>query len=66
LPLTTPAAEPDGCADGCCAGEAVDTAPRVDTDRRADLSRRVRPPVAFGDPDPDPDPGVGFGYVTKL
>jgi divalent metal cation (Fe/Co/Zn/Cd) transporter len=42
LPLTAPAAKPDGCADGCCAG----TAPPVDTERRAVLSRRVRLLVA--------------------
>ncbi|WP_410643544.1 cation transporter [Amycolatopsis sp. lyj-346] len=42
LPLTGPAAEPDGCADGCCAS----TAPPVDPGRRAVLSRRVRLLVA--------------------
>jgi divalent metal cation (Fe/Co/Zn/Cd) transporter len=38
-----PAAEQDGCTDGCCAAEP---APRVDADRRAVLSRRVRLLVA--------------------
>ncbi|MEV6628275.1 cation transporter [Amycolatopsis sp. NPDC051106] len=40
---TAPAAGQTPCADGCCAAEA---APRVDADRRAVLSRRVRLLVA--------------------
>jgi divalent metal cation (Fe/Co/Zn/Cd) transporter len=48
LPLTMPAAEQDGCADGCCApeGTSVVTAAPVAPGRRAVLSRRVRLLVA--------------------
>jgi divalent metal cation (Fe/Co/Zn/Cd) transporter len=47
LPVTAPAAEQDGCADGCFAPAASSvTAVSVDADRRAALLRRVRLLVA--------------------
>ncbi|MEU0529124.1 cation transporter [Amycolatopsis tolypomycina] len=43
LPLTAPATEQDGCADGCCAPAATSsTTTKIDPQRRAVLSRRVR------------------------
>jgi divalent metal cation (Fe/Co/Zn/Cd) transporter len=45
-PVTAPAMEQDGCADGCCTPTAATTAEQVDSHRRAVLSRRVRLLVA--------------------